>query len=79
MTSNQFYGALNRRFDNRARLLRKLGFQYRYVEEIGRAVFSRKGRRLVGNKQDVLTCDIVLVASNRVWRDELSRMLVRSF
>ncbi len=28
LTSNQFYGGMNRRFDNRAALLRRFGFQY---------------------------------------------------
>ena len=79
MSSNQLYGGLNRRFDRRAAFLRKFGFAYRRVEEIGKAVFQRKGRRLIGNQRDALTADFVLLASNRVFRDELSRMLVRSF
>ena len=28
LTSNQYYGGLNRRFDKRASLLRKLGYKY---------------------------------------------------
>lgn len=74
MTSNQRYGALNRRFDKRAKFLRKLGFAYRRIEEIGEAVFARKGFL---RREDILTADCVLLANNAVWRDELSRMLRR--
>lgn len=79
VTSNQRYGAYNRRFDRRAAFLRKFGFTYRHVAEIGKAVFQRKGRRIIGNQYDALTADFVLLASNQVWFDALSRMLVRSF
>jgi len=74
MTSNQRYGALNRRFDRSAKFLRKLGFTYRRIEDIGKAVFARRGFL---RREDILTADCVLLANNAVWRDELSRTLRR--
>lgn len=41
LTSNEYYGGLNRRYDRRAALLRKLGFTY-VTNEWG-AFFTRRG------------------------------------
>lgn len=40
LTSNEYYGGLNRRFERRAKLLKRLGFRYEKTEY--GAVFSRK-------------------------------------
>jgi len=79
MSSNQRYGALNRRFEKRFRFLRKYGFAYQFCEAIGKAIFVRTSRRLTARigEQDILTCDCVMLANNAVWRDELSRILRR--
>ena len=39
LTSNEYWGGLNRRFDRRAKLLRRLGFKYETTEYGG--VFVR--------------------------------------
>ena len=74
MTSNQRYAALNRRFERRARFLRRLGFRYRRVPEIDRAVFSRRG---VLRREDIVTADEVMLACPAIWRDMLARLLRR--
>ncbi len=43
LTSNQYYGGLNRRFDRRVRLLHKLGFK-RIANEFG-AFYAKPFRR----------------------------------
>ena len=66
LTSNQYYGGLNRRFEKRSRLLRKLGFEYKRSEELGMAYFVRKTFR---HKRSVLTAAEVTHADNRAFVD----------
>lgn len=73
MTSNQYYGALNRRFDKRARFLIKLGFAYSVLPETNIAVFSRpRPFRFNG-----IAASAVMLAPPRVWRDKLPGLLQR--
>jgi hypothetical protein len=41
VTSNQYYGGLNRRFDRRVRLLSKLGYKYTRTQFGGMFVIDR--------------------------------------
>jgi len=82
LTSNQYYGAINRRFARRSALLRKLGWTYAIVQlrpadrkspTIG--IWTR-GR---GFSTDCITACTVSAATNRVFRDEIARYRFRSF
>lgn len=42
LTSNQYYGGLNNRFDKRANKLRRAGWTYTRIVEFNLAVFTRK-------------------------------------
>ena len=73
MTSNQYYGGLNRRFDNRAKLLRRLGFSYAQIDDLGFAVFTRKRRYKVANIPAV----VLHAADRRLWHDTLRSALIQ--
>jgi hypothetical protein len=75
MTSNQRYAALNRRFERRAKFLRRFGFRYLRVPEIDRAVFARRG---VLRREDIVTAAEVMLACPAIWRDMLARLLRRT-
>lgn len=73
LTSNQFYGGLNRRFEKRAALLRRFGFAYTrtgWTDAHGKtlplALFTRNRYR-----GQVIAASEVLHACNRVWRETL--------
>ena len=72
LTSNQYYGGLNRRFERRAAVLRRFGFKYRCVAE-GVAVFDRA--RFV--KVQTITAAEVMHADGRAWRAALAMRLAR--
>ena len=59
ISSNQWYGALNRRFDRRARLLRRLGYRYTFTP-LG-AVFVRG----FGHRLESISAAVVMCALNR--------------
>lgn len=67
ISSNQWYGGLNRRFDRRARLLRRLG--YRYAASPFGAVFVR-GR---GSRLESILAVVVMSAHNRDFVDSVRR------
>lgn len=69
MTSNEYYGKLNQRFDRRAADLRRLGFKYQVVPGLNVAVFvaTKWGKTMA------IAAGTVLNASRFVWRDELDR------
>ena len=69
MTSNQYYGGLNRRFDKRAWLLRRFGLKY-CTTDFG-AVFS-DGRTY---KPRFVQAGIVMHAGKHAWFDVLGRIL----
>jgi hypothetical protein len=59
ISSNQWFGALNRRFDRRARLLRRLG--YKYTRSPLGAVFVRGS----GFRLESISASVVGSAHNR--------------
>lgn len=63
LPSNVLYGQINRRFDRRASLLRRLGFTY--VSDKGLASFVRTKR---GRTQSI-AASAVLGYHNRLWRE----------
>ena len=74
LTSNQYYGGLNRRFDRRAKQLRRFGFKYVRVEEFAIAIFV-KGRPdcAYAKKKNRLTACFVMNADNRAYAEALQR------
>lgn len=72
LTSNQFYGGLNRRFDRRISFLIRFGFRH-VMNEWG-AFMVRKGP---GVKDVVIPTGVILFSDNRVWRDKLAFSLRR--
>lgn len=73
MTSNEYYGGLNDRFEQRSAILRKAGFKYQRVTVVpdrtgGQiAVFVRTNPGVV----TVLSAGTVLNAEERAWTDQL--------
>lgn len=74
LTSNEYYGGLNRRFDRRARLLRRLGFAYKRIEEANIAVFAR-GRI---NRPESIPAAVLHHADNLAWINVLRNAGVRT-
>jgi hypothetical protein len=72
LTSNQYYGGLNRRFDRRARLLTRLGFVSNLVETDLRVFTRTRHARKVNIPAAVLTH-----ADNRAWHEVLASRLYR--
>ena len=68
LTSNQYYGGLNRRFDKRCRRLKQMGFKY-VRTEFG-AIFQKIW---YGSKTYNIPADLVMNAHNRVFIDEIKR------
>jgi hypothetical protein len=67
VSSNEFYGGMNRRFAKRERLLRKLGFEY-VREGQGRSAQAKFIRvRGWNNLNQSIPSMVVLSAPNRVW------------
>ena len=69
LTSNQYYGGLNRRFDKRIRLIRKFGF-------VGVPRQPFYARRVFGTDQTI-HCSVLLHSHNRVFHDKLRELLRR--
>lgn len=61
ITSNQYYGALNRRFDKRACLLRSLGYKYR-ATEFGGMFIKQQSKHW---QTTSIPASVVMVALNR--------------
>ena len=79
LTSNQYYGGINRRFERRAALLKRFGFTFKALDvggEGGRktATVGVWLRARFGSIY-VLPSSVLSLADNRVWIDELSRVL----
>jgi hypothetical protein len=92
MSSNEYWGGVNRRFDRRAALLRRFGFRYSsaYVKVDGDnggeylaaalAVFSRPRRwPRSRSRLDTVSAEFVSLAGNREWRARLADLLVTGF
>ena len=73
LTSNQFYGAINRRFDRRITFLSRLGFKH-VINEFGAFMV----RKIPGRKDSVISTSAILYAVNTVWRDKLAVALHRT-
>jgi hypothetical protein len=81
VTSNAFYGGLNRRFEKRAALLRRFGFTYARVEVPERGPFKGSCVGLFvrsRHRQQVITAAEVMHACGRAWRDALVTNLYRA-
>lgn len=72
MTENEKYGAINRRFDKRVKLLSKFGFRYERTD-LGFAVMKRH----VFYKPQAIPTATLLFADNQFWRNELANLLKR--
>lgn len=70
LPSNVFYGQLNRRFEHRARLLRRFGF--RYVNLSGIGLFTR----VRWTREQSVAAATVMSAHNRIWRELVLRPLL---
>lgn len=81
MTTKQkskHYEKLNRRFDDRAALLREMGFKYTGLDKIGAeghnlAVFTRPERFKPG-KHETIAAGYVLAADPVLWDDTVARL-----
>ena len=74
LTSNQYYGGLNRRFDRRAALLIRLRFKY-VAGEHGAAFV----RPRVCRPANSIPAAMLAHADNRAWFDLLARILRHGF
>lgn len=74
LTSNQFYGGLNRRFDKRVALLARFGFKS-VVNEFGAFMVRSRGP---GFKQVAIANSAILHCSQRAWLDKLAVTLNRT-
>lgn len=70
MTSNEFWGALNRRFDKRVKLLRSLGFK-RHQEPGCPGAYVRERR--VMRSMCYIDIGTIMYANNYVFREILNR------
>ena len=75
MTNNQYYGGLNRRFEKRASLLRRLGWKYELSELYPVALFVRRAR--YSQKLRAIPAAILHYADNRAWVNVLATELNR--
>lgn len=67
LTSNEYWGGLNRRFDRRAKLLRRLGFKYETTEYGGVFVRAKPWR----TKKEAIPAAVVSLADKRAWVEHL--------
>lgn len=66
---NEHYGKLNTRFDERAAVLREMGFKYQHVPGLGIAVFVKERHC----RTHALSAGSVMNADDVVWADYLER------
>jgi hypothetical protein len=71
MTSNEYYGKINRRFDYRARLLRRMGFNYRIAVK-GIAVFVHRNARDFDMHNRMVTASAVAFAPGRAFAEAVT-------
>lgn len=77
LTSNQFYGGMNRRFDKRAKRLRKLGFNYEIHQLDEHDKRATKGvfcRRRYGRMRMIFASEL-MTSCNRLWIKNLQEHL----
>lgn len=66
---NAHYGKLNVRFDERAAVLRGMGFRYEHVPAMNLAVFTKTR----AGRVHCLPAGVVMNADEIVWADDLER------
>lgn len=71
MSSNEFYGELNARFDERASFLRDKGYKYETIPVIKIAVFTKNRY----GKVHTIAAGCVLNACERVWADTIPTLI----
>lgn len=79
LTSNQHYGGLNRRFDKRAALLRKLGYKYVAINVKAVAGIETNSRDsaafFVRFRRPSISAAVLHFADKRSWLDVLRSAL----
>lgn len=76
VTSNQYYGGINRRFDKRCRLLLSFGFKYERPKDLDFAIFRRPKRF---GKVCTIAATEVMNVPNRVWRESTLPSALKRF
>ncbi len=74
LTEQQYYGGLNRRFERRAALLRKMGFRYIWTEVAPKVTTGGFSRSQFGRVQ-YIPAALVAHAGARAFHAELARLL----
>lgn len=69
MTKNERYAALNRRFDERSKTLRELGFKYEHIKGYPVAVFTVT---IAGMKPHVIQASAVMHADDYFWGETIA-------
>jgi V8-like Glu-specific endopeptidase len=73
MTSNEYYGGLNDRFELRASVLLKAGYAYKVIEiPTPTGITGTTGVFI--RRRDVISAGTVMHAEGRAWEDELARV-----
>lgn len=75
LTSNQFYGGLNRRFDRRVKQLYRLGYRLHSVPEFGIALMAKQN--IHDRKNSSIPNAIIMHADNAAYRLYLASKLRR--
>lgn len=68
MTSNEFYGKLNKRFDKREKELREMGYKRETLFAYNIALYVRVRH----GKIHAISAGTVMNASKRVWEDHIT-------
>lgn len=68
MTSNEFYGKINRRFDKREKELREMGYKRETLSAYNVALYVRVRH----GKTHAIPAGTVMNASKRVWDDMIT-------
>ena len=75
LTSNQFYGGINRRFDRRVKQLYRLGYRLHSVPEFGIALMAKQ--REFERRNNSIPNAIIMHADNAAYRLYLASKLRR--
>lgn len=77
LTSNEYYGGLNRRFERRAKRLRTLGYEYERIDDLNLAVFAKRCR-WNSRRNRAIPATAVARMSNEEYRELLAETLTRT-
>lgn len=72
LTSNQYWGAINRRFDKRVARLARMGFK-RITNEFGS--FFARGIIRTNGKNQIIPAILLSAADNRLYYERLQQIL----